>query len=366
MAKKKLRIGVLFGGKSAEHEVSLQSARNVIGALDKNKNKYEVIPIGINKNGKWMLSDTSDYLLNSNNPKLVKLNQSNKEVALYAQGEGALAAINNNLEPKKKIDAVFPVMHGPFGEDGSMQGLLKLAGVPFVGPSVLGSAVGMDKDVMKRLFRDAGIPIGKFLTFYSGDKISFAKIRQTLGLPVFVKPANLGSSVGIHKVKNEKEWRTALKDAFQYDSKIVVEENINGREIECSVLGNERPIASIPGEIIANQEFYSYDAKYIDAGSVAEIPAKLDKNTVKKIQGMAIKVFKVLNCEGMGRVDFFLKKNGEIIVNEINTIPGFTAISMYPKLWEASGLSLPKLLDKLIELAIARFKREQELKTTVK
>lgn len=364
MAKKKLTIGVLFGGKSAEHEVSLQSARNVIGTLD--KNKYEVIPIGIDKNGKWLLSDTSNYLLNSNNPKLIKLNQSNKEVALYAQGEGALAAINNNFATKKKIDVVFPVMHGPFGEDGSMQGLLKLAGVPFVGPSVLGSAVGMDKDVMKRLFRDAGIPIGKFLTFCNGDKISFTKVRQALGLPVFVKPANLGSSVGIHKVKNEKEWHAALKDAFQYDSKIVVEENIKGREIECSVLGNERPVASIPGEIIANQEFYSYDAKYIDAGSVAEIPAQLDKNTVKKIQSMAVKVFKTLNCEGMGRVDFFLKKNGKIIVNEINTIPGFTAISMYPKLWEASGLPLPRLLDKLIELAFARFKREQKLKTTVK
>ena len=322
MKIKKLRIGVLFGGKSAEHEVSLQSARNVINALD--KEKYQITPIKIGKNGKF------------------------------------------KFDKIKNFDVVFPVMHGPFGEDGSMQGLLKLAGVPFVGPSVLGSAVGMDKDVMKRLFRDAGIPIGEFIAINKGEKISFLKIKKKLGLPVFVKPANLGSSVGINKVKNEEEWKRALEDAFQYDSKIVVEENIPGREIECSVLGNEKPIASIPGEIIANQEFYSYDAKYIDEGSVAVIPAKLDKGTIKKIQGLAVKVFQVLGCEGMGRVDFFLKKNGEVIVNEINTIPGFTSISMYPKLWEASGLPLPKLLDKLVALAIERFKREQKLKTTVK
>lgn len=322
MATKKIKIGVLFGGKSAEHEVSLQSAKNVINALD--QSKYQITSIKIKKDGKF------------------------------------------NLEIVKKFDVIFPVMHGPFGEDGSMQGLLKLAGVPFVGPSVLGSALGMDKDVMKHLFREAGIPIGKFLTFFAGDKISFKEVKNKLGLPVFVKPANLGSSVGINKVKNEKDWKYALSDAFKYDSKIVVEENINGREIECSVLGNENPIASIPGEIIANQEFYSYNAKYIDEGSVAEIPAKIDKETAKEIQALAIKVFKVLNCEGMGRVDFFLKKNGDVIVNEINTIPGFTQISMYPKLWEASGLPLPKLLDRLIDLAIERFKREQKLKTTVK
>ena len=364
MSKKKIIIGVLFGGKSAEHEVSLQSAKNVIESLD--KNKYEVIPIGIDKNGKWLLSDKSNYLLNSNNPNLIKLNKTNKEISLYAQGEGSLVSTKGNIDIVKKIDVAFPVMHGPFGEDGSMQGLLKLAGVPFVGPSVLGSAVGMDKDVMKRLFRDAGIPIGKFLTFFAGDKISFKEVKNKLGLPVFVKPANLGSSVGINKVKNEKVWKHALEDAFKYDSKIVVEENINGREIECSVLGNEKPVASIPGEIIANQEFYSYDAKYIDQSSVAEIPAKIDKKTIKEVQILAVKAFKVLNCEGMGRVDFFLKKNGEILVNEINTIPGFTQISMYPKMWEKSGLPLPKLLDKLIDLAIERFKKEQKLKTTVK
>jgi len=322
MAKKKIKIGVLFGGKSAEHEVSLQSARNVIRAL--NKNKYQITPIKINKNGKF------------------------------------------NLNSIKNFNVIFPVLHGPFGEDGSIQGLLKLAGVPFVGAGVLGSAVGMDKDVMKRLLRDVGIPIGKFITLKIGDKVNFNKVKKELGLPLFIKPANMGSSVGINKVKNENEFKKAAREAFSFDTKIIIEEFIKGQEIECSVLGNDKPVASIPGEIIANQEFYSYDAKYIDKGSVAEIPAKIDKNTIKKIQELAVQVFQILNCEGMGRVDFFLKKNGEAIVNEINTIPGFTSISMYPKLWEASGLPLPKLLDKLIKLAIDRFNREQKLKTTVK
>ena len=360
--KKKLKIGVLFGGKSAEHEVSLQSAKNVIEALD--RNKYEVVPIGINKDGKWMLNNTSNYLLNSDNPKLIKLNKSNREVALYSESGGALAEINNS-KSKSKIDVIFPVMHGPFGEDGSMQGLLKLAGVPFVGASVLGSAVGMDKDVMKRLLRDAGIPVGKFISFRKNETIDFNKIKKELKLPFFIKPANMGSSVGIHKVKDAEEFKEAIKHAFEYDSKIIIEEGIDCREIECSVLGNEHPIASLPGEIIANQEFYSYDAKYVDEGAIAQIPAKIDKKTQKKIQELAIKVFQVLNCEGMGRVDFFLKKNGEVLVNELNTIPGFTKISMYPKLWEATGIPLPKLLDRLIELAIERFEKEKKLKTTV-
>jgi len=322
MIKKKLKIGILFGGKSAEHEVSIVSAKNIIKAL--NKNKYQIFPIKINKNG------------------------------------------NFNLNALKKVDLIFPVLHGPFGEDGSMQGLLKILNVPFVGPSVLGSAVGMDKDVMKRLFKEAGIQIGKFVTIRAGEKISFKEISKKLGLPMFIKPANMGSSIGIHKVKNEKEFLAGIKDAFKYDTKVVIEEFIDGREIECAVLGNEKPKASIPGEIISNAEFYSYNSKYIDNKSVCEIPAKLSKKTKKEIQNIAMKVFKTLNCEGMGRVDFFVQKNRKIIVNEINTIPGFTSISMYPKLWEASGLSLPDLLDELINLAIERFKREQKLKTTVK
>lgn len=363
MQKKKLKIGVLFGGKSAEHEVSLQSAKNVINSLD--KNKYEVVPIGISKEGKWLLNDTSNYLLNSNNPKLIKLNKSSKEVALYAEGSGKLSLTNGTSNTKEKIDVIFPVLHGPFGEDGSMQGLLKLAGVPYVGAGVLGSALGMDKDVMKRILRDAGIPIAKFITVKKGEKINFTKIKKELGLPIFVKPANMGSSVGVSKVGNEKEFKKAVNQAFKFDNKILIEENIDAREIECAILGNDHPIASVVGEIIANQEFYSYDAKYIDEGAVAQIPAKIDKKTSKKIQELAIQTFQALNCEGLARVDFFLKKNGKVLVNEINTIPGFTNISMYPKLWEASGLPQTKLLDRLIDLAIERFHKEQRLKTTV-
>jgi D-alanine-D-alanine ligase len=321
MANKKLKIGVLFGGKSAEHEVSLLSAHNVINGLD--KTRYQITPIKINKDGKF------DF---------------------------------NNL---KNFDVIFPVMHGPFGEDGSMQGLLKLAGVPFVGPSVLGSAVGMDKDVMKRLLRDAGIPIGRFIALKEGDLINFNKIKKELGLPMFIKPANMGSSVGISKVRNEKEFKKGIVGAFKFDRKIIIEEFIQGREIECALLGNDMPMASVPGEIIANQDFYSYDAKYIDTGSKSVIPAQIDKKTTKKIQELAIRTFQALNCEGMSRVDFFLKKNGTVLVNEINTIPGFTNISMYPKLWEASGIPVPKLLDRLIELAIERFEKEKKLKTTV-
>ncbi len=322
MAKKRLKIGVLFGGKSAEHEVSLQSARNVINALD--KNKYIITPIKINKNGKFNF---------------------------------------NNL---RNFDLIFPVLHGPFGEDGSMQGLLKLAGVPFVGAGVLGSAVGMDKDVMKRLLKEAHIPIGKFITLAANTKINFSKIKKELGLPIFIKPANMGSSVGINKVRNKNEFKKALKNALEFDNKIILEEFIDGREIECAVLGNEKPIASVPGEIIVNSEFYSYEAKYIEEnGAVTQVPAILPIITTKKIQALAVKAFKVLNCEGMGRVDFFLKKNGGIIVNEVNTIPGFTNISMYPKLWAASGIPQSKLLDKLISLAIERHQKEKKLKTTV-
>ncbi len=315
--KKKLKIGVCFGGKSAEHDISVISANNIIKAL--NKKKYQVTSIKISRDGKF------------------------------------------KIEEIKKFDVIFPVLHGPYGEDGSFQGFLKILGVPFVGPSVLGSAVGMDKDVMKKLLKESNLPIGKYISIKIGEKISYKKISKELGLPIFIKPANLGSSVGIHKIRNEKEFLAGIKDAFRYDNKIILEENIDGREIECSVLGNEKPIASIPGEIIANADFYSYDSKYLDNKSICEIPAKLPQKTIKEIQKKAIQVFQVLNCEGMGRVDFFVKKDGKILVNEINTIPGFTAISMYPKMWEATNLPLPKLLDYLIELAISRFKREEKL-----
>jgi D-alanine-D-alanine ligase len=269
-------------------------------------------------------------------------------------------------DQEETIDVVFPILHGPFGEDGTVQGLLKLADIPFVGTGVLASAVGMDKDVMKRLFRDAGLPIGKFKSLKSHEKApSFSEMASALGLPIFIKPANMGSSVGVSKVHNEEEYHTALSEAFKFDTKAILEEFIPGRELECSVLGNEEPEASIPGEVISTHEFYSYDAKYIDEkGATLEIPAKLPPETVKQIQDLAIKAFKTLECEGLGRVDFFLKPSGEVIINEINTMPGFTRISMYPKLWEAGGISYSKLIDTLIQLAVKRFEKEKRLKTS--
>ena len=264
------------------------------------------------------------------------------------------------------VDCIFPVLHGTNGEDGTVQGMLKLANIPFVGASVLGSAVGMDKDVMKRLLRDAGVPVCKFITLNYREKISFEKAKKELGMPLFIKPANMGSSVGINKVKNKSDFNKAIKEAFKFDVKVIIEEFINGREIECSVLGNDKPIASIPGEVIVKDEFYSYNTKYINEnGAIIQVPADLSKNIVKRIKDLSVKTFRVLNCEGLGRVDGFLTKSGKYYINEINTIPGFTSISMYPKLWEASGLTLPKLLDKLIDLAVERFEREKKLKTSV-
>ncbi len=360
MKSKKIRVGIIFGGKSAEHEVSLQSAKNIIDAMD--KNKYEITMIGIDKSGRWFRSGQSNFLLNATNPKLIKLNKENNNAIIPANNSGQL--INIESGESAKLDVIFPVLHGPFGEDGTIQGLLKLAGIPFVGAGVLGSAVGMDKDVMKRLFCQAGLPTPKFLVFTHSQKINFNKVKKELGLPLFIKPANLGSSVGVSKVKNEKEFQTAIAKAFKYDSKILVEEYIKGREIECSVLGNENPVASIPGEILPQHEFYSYEAKYIDEhGAVIAIPAKISRSKIKEIQKLATACFKVLCLEGMARVDFFLTESGNIYINEANTIPGFTRISMYPKLWEASGISYSKLIDALIKLAIERFNRETKLQT---
>ncbi len=360
--KKKLRVAILFGGKSAEHEVSLQSARNVANALD--AKKYETVLIGINKAGQWLAPGVSErYLaLSSNQP--TKVPEKSREVVMMApSGEGVLTRDSGEVEGK--IDVVFPVLHGPFGEDGTVQGLLKLADVPFVGAGVLGSAVGMDKDVMKRLLRDAGIPIAKFIVVRSHEKIKFADAKKQLGLPMFVKPANLGSSVGVSKVRSEAEFKYALKHAFEFDTKVLVEEFIDGREIECSVLGNENPIASVPGELMLQSEFYSYEAKYLDADAMTpRIPASLSPELTKKVQELAVASFKALECEGMGRVDSFVTRDGRVLVNEINTIPGFTNISMYPKMWEASGLSYAKIIDKLIELALERHAKEKKLKTS--
>jgi D-alanine-D-alanine ligase len=364
--KKKINVGILFGGKSAEHEVSLQSAKNIFDALD--RNKYNPILIGIDKTGKWILPDQNNqlkqrFLLDADDPKRIHLSPSGGAVTLAPECAGTLSSLSGgNTSPA--LDVIFPILHGPFGEDGTVQGLLRLADIPFVGAGVLGSAVGMDKDVMKRLLRDGGLPVGDFITLRSHESIlPFRKIKAKLGLPFFVKPANMGSSVGISKVHTQKEYTGAIEQAFQYDTKIVIEEFIQGREIECSILGNDEVKASLPGEIVPSHEFYSYEAKYIDdKGAALVIPARLPKRTIQKIQSLAVRTFQILNCEGLARVDFFLKEDGAIIINEINTMPGFTRISMYPKLWEACGISYSALIDTLIELAIQRFKKEKKLK----
>mgnify|MGYP003393949831 CR=1 FL=1 len=361
--KKKLRVGIIFGGKSAEHEVSLQSAKNVIDALD--KDKYEPVLIGVDKVGRWHLQDEGNFLLNASNPKLIKLNESRRFLATVPDQQTKSLMVLSQDKVASSIDVIVPILHGPFGEDGTVQGLLKLMDVPFVGSGVLGSAVAMDKEITKRLLREAGIPVAKFLTLSGSEQISFDKTEKFLGLPVFVKPANMGSSIGVSRVTNKKELTRAINLAFQYDRKILIEENVKGREIECSVLGNETSIASLPGEIILHDEFYSYEAKYIDEhGATLDIPAKLPKATIRKIQNMAIATFKALNLEGMARIDFFLRDNGKLLVNEANTIPGFTNISMYPKLWEMSGIPYSKLIDILINLAISRYKKEKGLKTS--
>lgn len=357
---KKIRVGIICGGQSAEHEVSLQSAKNIIEAID--RKKYDVVVIGINKEGRWSPFDEAGFLLHAEDPKKITLKDSNETLALSPGKSGHAWIQTTGADTIGSVDVFFPVLHGPMGEDGTVQGLLKLANLPFVGAGVLGSAVGMDKDVMKRLLREAEIPICDFLVFHDDqrDGIHFEEVKARLGSPLFIKPANYGSSVGIHKVYDEGMFERALDDAFSFDRKVVAEAFIEGREIECAVLGNDEPIASVPGEIIPCKDFYSYEAKYIDEeGAYLKIPAELEEPIIGQIQDLAVKTFKVLCCEGMARVDFFLKKDDNILVNEINTIPGFTKISMYPRLWEESDISYPELIDRLIQLALQRYRTDR-------
>jgi D-alanine-D-alanine ligase len=387
---RKINVGILFGGRSAEHEVSLESAKNVYEAID--REKYNPVLIGIDKSGRWLLQGDSRFLLNSGSLREIRQGEGGSPIVLAPQSGGALVGVEvpegeagsgtappggRELQSAPVLDVVFPILHGPFGEDGTVQGLLKLADIPFVGSGVLGSAVGMDKDVMKRLLRDAGIPIGKFLVRRSNERLpSYREAVEVLGSPLFIKPANMGSSVGIAKVRGPEEYQSAAEEAFRYDSKIIIEEFIKGRELECAVLGNEEVTASVPGEVIPRHEFYSYDAKYLDEqGAALVIPALLEEPVKERIQRMAVETFKVLGCEGLSRVDFFLREGsagGEpdggaadsIVVNEINTMPGFTRISMYPKLWEASGISYTGLITRLIDLAIERFRGEQKISSS--
>lgn len=347
----KIKVALLFGGRSAEHDISIRSARNVLESLD--RNKYDPVLVYIRPDGRWFRCEIQQ-LIQGNKESLQK--EVFEEVTLLP-GNGGQFIFSVNGKMCFFVDVVFPVLHGPFGEDGTLQGWLELVGVPYVGAHVLGSVVGMDKEVMKRLLRDAGLPIGDFLVFrkHGRIKISFAKAREVLGLPMFVKPANLGSSVGVSRVETEEEFYKAVKVAFRYDTKVLVEASLQGREIECGVLGNENPQASGVGEVIPKHEFYSYEAKYIDSdGAKLQIPADLPEDINKEVRRLAVKVFQALECQGLGRVDFFLTKRG-LFVNEINTLPGFTSVSIYPKLWEMSGVSYSELLERIITLALDSF-----------
>jgi D-alanine-D-alanine ligase len=347
--KKRLRIGILFGGRSGEHEVSLASAASVIRGLD--PDKYEPLPIGITKEGHWLIGAGAQKML----PEVLRGGQ---RVMMTADPSDAALVRLDGSGGGQRVDVVFPVMHGTFGEDGTIQGLLDLAGLPFVGAGVLGSAIGMDKDVSKRLMQVAKIPVVPWIAVQRADwernpKEIRTAIEKKFKYPVFVKPATLGSSVGMTKVHSRAELAPALNLAAEFAMKILIERCVVAREIEVSVLGNHDPKASVPGEIVPHREFYDYAAKYLEEGTQLLIPAKLKPAQAKKIQKYAVDAFRALELSGMARVDFFLeKKGGKIYLNEVNTIPGFTSISMYPKLWEASGIPFRELIDKLIALAL--------------
>lgn len=363
--RRRTRVGILFGGESAEHEISLQSAANIVQAID--REKYEVVLVGIDKEGRWLLADDAKFLLESSDPRRIRLGRALGEVVLPpGRREGTLVRLGKGSGEIAPLDVVFPVLHGPMGEDGSVQGLLRLAHLPFVGAGVLGSAVAMDKEVSKRLLGAAGIPVPRYVAFgAAGRPPKYEELAAQLGARLFVKPANLGSSVGVHRVDSAEELEAALEDAFSFDRKVLVEEAVAGREIECAVLGNDHPVASVPGEIVPRHDFYSYEAKYLDQeGAELRIPAELTEQTARKVQETSLAAFRALGCEGMARVDFFLRDEGELLVNELNTIPGFTRISMYPKLWAASGIGYTELIDRLIELALERAKEEGRLRSS--
>lgn len=367
MTKNKIKLGLIFGGRSGEHEVSLISAWNIFHDLD--RKKYEVFLLGIDKQGAWHFGKDEKFWLIPEDPKKVKLNLKTPIITITRKKKEIVALDLVTGKILAKFDVFFPITHGTFGEDGCLQGMLEMLDAPYVGPGVLGSAVGMDKDVAKRLLRDAGLNVSKFHILRVGQDISksLSKIITDLKFPIFVKPASLGSSVGISKAENKQELVSAIKLAFQYDNKIILEQTVVGREIECSVLGNAKPLASIPGEIQLAKGFYSYTAKYVEADSAKPVvKAELPSNIVKKIQKLAVEVFETLECEGMGRVDFFLTARNEIFVNEINTLPGFTSISMYPKMLEQTGIKYQDLLNKLIDLALERKESQKKLKRDFK
>lgn len=361
----KINVGVLFGGRSGEHEVSLESAASVMEAMD--PEKYNIIPVGISKEGRWLAGGNPMEALRK---KIIPGDCSYATMITDPASPGILL-LDRRGEPCRSgfipLDLVFPVLHGPFGEDGTVQGLLELAGIPYVGAGVFASAAGMDKEFMKILFRHRGLNVGDYLVFnaWRWEKEQDAillEIEEKLGYPCFIKPANMGSSVGISKCTSREFLVQGIQEAFRFDLKVIAEATISGREIECSVLGDESPIASVPGEIIPCNDFYDYSAKYLDNRSRLLIPAPLEMEIVESIQSCAVEAFLAVECSGLARVDFFYQPDEKrIVVNEINTMPGFTSISMYPKLWEAGGISYPHLIDRLIDIAIGRFQRKKNL-----
>lgn len=365
---RKIRVGVIFGGRSGEHEVSLMSARSVMDALD--KEKYDVVPIGITRQGRWVTTGDPWQTLQA---MLHEARDSGLDAA--SEGQGISLAIRELLPGIGEggipyVDVIFPVLHGPYGEDGTLQGLLELAGIPYVGSGVLGSALGMDKAAMKAIFRAEGLPVADYVLVMRweweeqrGEIVR--RVEQRIGYPCFVKPANLGSSVGVSKVREPTALPTALDIAARYDRKMLVEKAIDAREIECSVLGNDHPIASLPGEVVPKREFYDYEAKYFDEATQLMVPADLPASKVAEVQELAVRAFLALDCAGMARADFFLdRQSGQVYVNELNTIPGFTSVSMYPRMWEASGISYPELLDRLIQLAFERHRDRSRISTS--
>ncbi len=367
---RKIRVGIIFGGRSGEHEVSLISAQGVMGAID--RDKYEVVPIGITKEGHWLASGDPMKALCSG-----EVHQSNPAALLPEPSDRGLMRLDEQAKEQaltaiqvSQIDVMFPILHGPYGEDGTVQGLLELAGIPYVGAGVTASAVGMDKVLFKDIMRAHALPVVSYRVikrqqWEQEPEQTIAAIEDEIGYPCFVKPANLGSSVGVSKARNRSELCTALNEAALYDRKLLVEVAVDAREIEVSVLGNDDPMVSVPGEIIPSREFYDYAAKYLDGKSELLIPAPIPAETTELVQRLAREAFLAIDCAGMARVDFLMDRNtGEVYINELNTIPGFTPISMYPKLWEASGLSYTELIDRLIELALERYQDKSRSATS--
>lgn len=365
----KINVMVIFGGKSGEHEVSLMSAASILRAM--NKEKYNIIPVGITKEGIWKLFDGSIEQIESGEweniaNKLLESKENRSDISILPVEKEEFSVTIGN-KGREKIDVVFPVLHGPHGEDGTVQGMLELVNVPYVGAGVLSSAVAMDKAIAKKLFQSEGIPQAAYDVIYykkyKQDPLKYITfIESKFSYPVFVKPANLGSSVGITKAKNREQLKESIQEAAKYDRKIVIEEFINGREIECSVLGNDEPVASLPAEIIPSHEFYDYRDKYFDGTSQFIVPADLPDEIIEEIRNLAVKAYKLIDCSGLARVDFFVERDtNRVLINEINTMPGFTKISMYPKMWEVTGLPYEQLIDKLIELAIERFEEKKQL-----